>query len=259
MKIGQERVFARSSVPVNDDLPHTLSYWRRNSAVSYSFDGETAQSSTLDTEGTLEFGVIMTVLLSFPVNNIQFSGCILGFDYNGITPLENMGLPNIAKSPGVIEGSCESPRPVTTPEPKEDEKDNTDTNTDTNNDNDNTNDPDNETDPDKDDKDDDSNEVEKETLPPDNNSNSTTSQTHKEDDDTSLGLPIIIVIALGGFLCILVIIYGVSRFARRRQGVYKTNEDKRSVADPHGQRVEYDKLTIHEDAFELPHKRELYM
>ena len=253
MKIGYaEAVFARSPAPVNDDIPHTLSLWRRDTDVSYSFDGSTPQTSSLDAVGTLEFGVIMTVLLSFPVKSIQFSGCILGFDYNGITPLEDMGVPNIVKSPGVIEGSCDSAVVPTTEEPEEEEKEE---------EKEETNEPDNGTDTKEDKGDDDkegNNEIDIDPVTPDNKgNNSTASETHTKNKK-SLGLPIILLIAAGGFLCILVVIYGVSRFARRRQGVYKTNEDKR-VADAHGQRVEYDKLTIHEEAFELPSKRELYM
>ncbi|XP_063694628.1 neurexin-1-like isoform X3 [Bolinopsis microptera] len=249
MNIGQERVFARSPSPVNDDTPHTLSFWRRNTAVSYSFDGGEITRSSLNSVGSLEFGVIMNIRLSFPYNSMQFSGCILGFDYNGITPLEDTNLPNIVKSPGIVEGTCDITPPTTSkpivtegnpdPDPEDPDKGGNDT--------DNPDDPDengNEVDPDS-----------KTTAPKPISDNNSTQQTQVKSK-SSLGLPFILLIAAGGFICILLVVYGVSRFARRRQGVYKTNEDKR-VEDQ--QRIEYDKLTMHEEAFELPSKRELYM
>ena len=243
MKIGLERVFARSPTPVNDDVPHTLSYWRRNTAVSFSFDGGEVNKTTLNSMGTLEFGEIMNVRLSFPVSNMQFSGCILGFDYNGITPLEDTSLPNIVKLPGIIEGTCDI-TPITTKKPSTTEGNNPSPTDGKDKDDDKNNDKDNETE----------NEVNTNSPKPISDNNST--QQTQVKGKASLGLPFILLIAAGGFICILLIVYGVSRFARRRQGVYKTNEDKR-VEDQ--QRIEYDKLNMHEEAFELPSKRELYM
>ena len=242
MKIGQEKVFAQSPSPVNDDTPHTLSYWRRNTAVSFSFDGGEVNKTSLNSIGTLEFGVIMNLRLSFAVSGMQFSGCILGFDYNGITPLENTNLPNIQKSPGIIEGTCDiTPIATTKPVATEEEHNNTV--------------PDNPDEP-KDEDDDSENEVETQTTAPNPISDNNSTQQTQVKGKTGLGLPFIILIAAGGFICMLLIVYGVSRFARRRQGVYKTNEDKRVEEQ---QRTEYEKLTMHEEAFELPSKRELYM
>ena len=186
--------------------------------------------------------VIMNVLLGYPVNSKQFGGCILGFDYNGITPLEDTNIPNIVKSPGLVEGSCDvvipptdPPRPDTTPAPDNNsEEDGNEDGEDNNN-----------------------NEVEEpEVDKPDNNS---TMETQIKGGGSGLKLPLFVILAIaaGGFICILVIVYGVSRFARRRQGVYRTNEEKRSEMNL--QRVDYDKLNIHEEAFQLPSKRELYM
>jgi len=237
--MGNQKIFVRSPARVNDDISHTLSFWRRNTDISYSFDGGAASTTTLGVSGTVEFGVIMKIILGFPANNKQFNGCMLGFDYNGMTPLENTHLPNIKKSPGLIEGSCES-NPVTSPPEevttKENDSETTKAKGDDNNSSNN-------------------NKVETVTPKPVYDNNSTTVQTQIKGA-TGLGLPIIMIIAVGGFLLILAITYGVSRFARRRQGVYKTNEDKRATEH---QRVEYDKLTIHDEAFELPPKRELYM
>lgn len=238
MNIGSMRVFARSPVPVNDDVPHTLSFWRRNTAASYAFDGGEVGKSTFDSMGTVEFGVIMNLRLGFPVSNMQFSGCMLGFDYNGITPLEDTSLPNIVKSPGVISGSCDiAPEPTEAPDNKSTDS--------------NGNDTDGEEEKDKENED--NNETETE-GPKEVSENNSTTQTQQQSQG-GLGLPFIVLIAAGGFICILLVVYGVSRFAKRRQGVYITNEDKRVEEQ---QRVEYDKLTMHEEAFELPSK-ELYM
>ncbi|KAL5257004.1 hypothetical protein ACHWQZ_G012056 [Mnemiopsis leidyi] len=245
MQIGLEKVFARSPRPVNDDVAHTLSYWRRNTAVSFSFDGGDVNKTTLNSVGTLEFGEIMNVRLSFPVSNMQFSGCILGFDYNGITPLEDTSLPNIVKLPGIIEGTCDI-TPITTKKPSTTEGIKPGPTNSNNNNNNNNDDKENETE----------NEGEVKTNSPKPISDNNSTQQTQVKGKASLGLPFILLIAAGGFICILLIVYGVSRFARRRQGVYKTNEDKR-VEDQ--QRIEYDKLNMHEEAFELPSKRELYM
>ena len=225
--MGGKKITIVSDNKVNDDVPHSISMWRRGDEITYKIDSNDKTIRKLSIMGRVEFGNIMSILMSFTVNNKQFSGCLLGLDYNGLTPLEHTDLPIVTRSPGVIIGKCEDTAPTD----------------DTNNGEDDTG---NETENDPNDVDPTESEV--------SSNNVTDTQTHT-GKNSGLALPFILCIAVGGFVLILVITYGVSRFAKRRQGVYKTNEDKRVP-----ERLHYDKLaTIHDEQFELPTKREIYM
>nr|AEX15559.1 neurexin [Pleurobrachia bachei] len=241
MKMGGKSITARSPGPINDDLPHTFSLQRRQGAVSFSFDGEDTQTDTL-ASGTLEFGSILKILLGFSVNNKQWAGCIQGFEYNGMLPLEDLDVVNVEKTPGLIEGSCEEDQVTVPPKKPTDQQGNE---VDNNNGHYNT----------------DKNTVEGATEATKDGSNSTQVKGSKR----TLGLPVILCIAVGGFICILVVTYGVSRFARRKQGVYKTNEEKRGTAEPLTPRdMDYSRLKVAEDSFMVSPehqstKREIYM
>ena len=234
MKIGGKSISARSPRPVDDDLPHTLSLQRRKGEVTLSFDGEEPQTDILS-EGTLEFGSILKILLGFSVNNKQWAGCIQGFEYNGILPLERMDVVNVEKTPGLIEGSCEEEQATAAPKKPTDSGNEVEPHYST-----------------------DKNTVEGDPEATKDGSNSTQVKGKR-----TLGLPVILCIAVGGFICILVVTYGVSRFARRKQGVYKTNEEKRTTEPLTPREMDYQRLKIQEESFmvspEHQSKREIYM
>ena len=215
-----QQISLKSPSKVSDDKIHSLHFKRKHTEIEYSFD-ELAGNTSLQASGALEFGQITRILLGGRYKNYHFSGCFLAMEYNKITPFENLDSSSI-KYVGLSPGSCEAKHnPTIKPNPTS------------------------------------NNNVDKITKAKTDNESNVVEPTMGGNTRRSSGLslPFIIIIAIGAFLCILVLTYGISRFARRKQGEYKTNEEKR-MGD-----IEYDKLSLRvTDTYEVPPpKRELYM
>jgi len=217
--MGGQQITLKSPSKISDDKVHSLHFKRKHTEIEYSFDSVPGNVS-LAASGTLEFGQITRLLLGGRYRNYHFSGCLLAMEYNKITPFEDLDSSSI-RSVGLSPGSCEAKHsPTVKPQPTQ------------------------------------GNNVVTKAKTGDNNGNIVEPTMGGNTRRSSgLSLPFIIIIAIGAFLCILVLTYGISRFARRKQGEYKTNEEKR-MGD-----IEYDKLSLRvTDAYEVPPpKRELYM